>query len=618
MPRITDKADLNHGTEFTVNPTASPPTVTLSAAGNLSAGSANGVVGLALYRALVDHWKSFAGRNAYQFPFAIADGPTGTMLEFREGWELVGIEYIRNCGIAYYSTSDVLTDAWASFVQLGTANDPTDQPYYLINGTVPVDFGVADEFNECIKIYENGTFDYRSSPTARFFIREPGDTYGGYDLISEQSLSSLTYRAYFIPMTTGDDNSVVTLGPSGVPYSGMSLTLGATTATINSIVYNFAEGEIDANGGTVQQVYDWFQNLLLQSTDIDSGAGTQRGDTYLGSSLSLAGGILTTSQGLVVKNIAGADASNVINIDDTGTPRQEAFIPSFTVNCVDSDGSPVNFSTSTRVLIRDTTNGSTLYNNTPGAVNSVAVSHTAGGTAALLVKIIAVNGSTSASKMIRTTSSISSSNVSINVTQEDNDLYVDMNVDGSTIYGTDMTINANKVDLDVNDANDRISLQEIYCGYQYYLSTSAGILDSEDLITANTLTAFTFDDTVEVANVKAGTSLVVTGGTATDASGTADGWLDKTQNNIFVSPLAVEGFSYSSGSGLDAGQDATLTNTNNLVNTLKSLVDDITTRLDLDATKPNTYADDGSSITNSDFTLTKSDNGDGTGTVSRS
>lgn len=41
-------------------------------------------------------------------------------------------------------------------------------------------------------------------------------------------------------------------------------------------------------------------------------------------------------------------------------------------------------------------------------------------------------------------------------------------------------------------------------------------------------------------------------------------------------------------------------------------------RLDLNVTTPNTYADDASSITNSDFTLTRSDNGNGTSTVTRS
>lgn len=41
-------------------------------------------------------------------------------------------------------------------------------------------------------------------------------------------------------------------------------------------------------------------------------------------------------------------------------------------------------------------------------------------------------------------------------------------------------------------------------------------------------------------------------------------------------------------------------------------------RLDLDAAKPNVYADNGSSIANADYTLTKTSNGDGTSTVQRS
>ena len=48
------------------------------------------------------------------------------------------------------------------------------------------------------------------------------------------------------------------------------------------------------------------------------------------------------------------------------------------------------------------------------------------------------------------------------------------------------------------------------------------------------------------------------------------------------------------------------------------LIDELHVRFDLDATTPNTYADDGSSIANSDFTLTKTDNGNGTFDITRS
>ena len=46
-------------------------------------------------------------------------------------------------------------------------------------------------------------------------------------------------------------------------------------------------------------------------------------------------------------------------------------------------------------------------------------------------------------------------------------------------------------------------------------------------------------------------------------------------------------------------------------------IHEIWTRLDLDPAKPNTYNDDGSGITNADFTLTKNDNGNGTFTVDK-
>lgn len=327
MARVTSKASLSEGTEYAVS--LAGKTVTVNAAGNISSGAANGVSGLALLSSIADYWKSNATANRYRYPFYIVDGPIGSMLEMRDGWEFAGtssIALIRDMGFAYKNAAGTITAEYACFVQGGTLADAADQPYYMIGSdTTPTDFGVADAFNECIQVYgdaTHGNFDKRSA--AKLFSREAGKTYAGYDLVATQNLSALTYRSYLIPMTTVADSGISVTGPSGAPYSGMTLTLGATTNTINSTVYNFAEGEIDANGGTVQQVYDWFQDLLLSTGDIDSGAGTQRGDIYLGASLTFSGGILTTSQGLTIKNIVGTDTSNIIHVDDTGTPRQQA------------------------------------------------------------------------------------------------------------------------------------------------------------------------------------------------------------------------------------------------------------------------------------------------------
>mgnify|MGYP006899561135 CR=1 FL=1 len=76
-------------------------------------------------------------------------------------------------------------------------------------------------------------------------------------------------------------------------------------------------------------------------------------------------------------------------------------------------------------------------------------------------------------------------------------------------------------------------------------------------------------------------------------------------------PPQVEVITVSSGSGLDAAQDAKLTAVN-------SLITELHRRMDMDAANPNTYSDDASNLLNALFELTKTDNGNGTFTVQRS
>ena len=68
-------------------------------------------------------------------------------------------------------------------------------------------------------------------------------------------------------------------------------------------------------------------------------------------------------------------------------------------------------------------------------------------------------------------------------------------------------------------------------------------------------------------------------------------------------PVQAVAIAVSTGSVLTVDQDNKL--------------NQIATRFDLDSAKPNTYADDGSKITNADFTLNRIDNGDGTFTVDK-
>jgi len=73
---------------------------------------------------------------------------------------------------------------------------------------------------------------------------------------------------------------------------------------------------------------------------------------------------------------------------------------------------------------------------------------------------------------------------------------------------------------------------------------------------------------------------------------------------VNYTPPSSEVIEVAAGSGLSA--------------TEATMLREIADRLDLNIAKPNTYDDDGASITNGEWTLDKTDNGNGTATVQRS
>jgi len=104
MAKITAKANATEGTEYTID--LALKTITLNVAGNLTAGSLNGITGQALFSSIADFWKSDANANKYRFPFVMADGPIATMFELTGGWEFAdtaSIALLRDCGIRYTS-----------------------------------------------------------------------------------------------------------------------------------------------------------------------------------------------------------------------------------------------------------------------------------------------------------------------------------------------------------------------------------------------------------------------------------------------------------------------------------------------------------------------------------
>jgi len=611
MAKITIYSDLNDGTEFTVSLAGS--TIALAVAGNLSN---DGVLGQALFSASESLWKSGATHNRYRFPLGQAVGELASCLELWGGWanlDATTLTLIRDSGLRYrsgYGAAATVTDEWCCLVQSGTFGLAGTQPYTLLDtDTVPVNLTFTGVFNEIVKIYDSGGDDDRAS--LKVYAREEGYTYGYYDLTVSQELSTILPVSYLVPMSTVTDTHWSTTDAAigtDAPYTSMTcyttITGTGFAAWINSNSYaanavvssvgrwyitpaggtssgtgvaddvgvtdwTAYSGErdvdgtyyaynriIDGNSGTKEQIWEYHQFQLRQSSDIDLSASTQRGDTSA-ALLSWDGDTLITDTGVFVDNVQSAEESEYRFTDIGGTQRLIVFIPTFTINSVDSSGSSTNFETGTRIQVYDSTNTTELYDNTPGAVSTLGTAHTAGGTVSIRYRVRCVNGTTNASKTIEGTSSISTANVNVNIVQEDNTIYTDNLVDGSAVTG--ISINANKIDIDISDANDTASWQEVYAWYQDYLNTSAGISDSDNLITANTQVNYSVDSTLQVKNTKTGSPLVITGADVFTTGGAQYDWVDLTGEAIFVLPDTVVNFNSSSGA-LSAAQETQLAN----------------------------------------------------------
>jgi hypothetical protein len=118
---------------------------------------------------------------------------------------------------------------------------------------------------------------------------------------------------------TADDGAIST----GSIYSGMSITyftesqdrtLGATGTFQFDVI-------IDGNNGTAEEIYEFVQWSLRQTTDIDADAGAEKRGDIASSLLQFIGDTLRTSPGVFIDNFQSVD-TNRLEFTETGSTIQ--------------------------------------------------------------------------------------------------------------------------------------------------------------------------------------------------------------------------------------------------------------------------------------------------------
>jgi hypothetical protein len=337
MAKITNKSQLNVGTELTIDEVAR--TFTLNVAGNLVA--KDGVSIQALYSKFVDLWTNMSYQDS-PFPMYAIDVLSGQFQFGTDGSTFSGWKpandtvrnMLRDGGWSEYSAAGVLNRQYAGFNGLGGINTGAQPYYHLDAADAPTNFPFDDQFNVGVQVFgdaANGNFDKRTF--AKTFVREYGKKYKDSVLADTGKTATGAFKVDFL-ISNEDDLKIQAndAAMTGAPYSGITVEFFAVDQmkTIGGGSYPFRI-IIEGNNATLEQIYTKVQYLLRQATDIDAGAGTVTGKTAA-AMLEFVGDTLNTKTGVFINNIQANDINRIVLKDQNGVDRTYPYVAAGTLS----------------------------------------------------------------------------------------------------------------------------------------------------------------------------------------------------------------------------------------------------------------------------------------------
>ena len=245
MAKIVDPDALAQGVEVVISTGAK--TIQLLVAGDLdndSPGSASGVTLQAVYSFLKEEWKTDTALNKFKFPLKMFTKTDGLLINSWAWADATTRNLVRDGG-----WQEVGGDQYASIISLGNFDATSDQAYYQrVTGydQAITNFNKTGNLNESILI--TGATGY-----LRLFLRIRPKLYAGYDLISEQGLSTLEPVLYKLPLANSSDLKITATDlaiDTTTPYVGtadFTNTDGSVTIsdpTLTSATGGFVAGDV--------------------------------------------------------------------------------------------------------------------------------------------------------------------------------------------------------------------------------------------------------------------------------------------------------------------------------------------------------------------------------------
>ena len=257
MAKIVDPDALAQTTDIIYDTGAKTIQIVITGAINDdSPGKTSGVTGQCVYSFTKEEWKSDAALNKFKFPIKMIYAASFQLIN---GWSFAdqqSMDVIRDAGF-----QDIVnTDDYSCIISLGAidTSPSAGAPYYA--NIVGFDQAV-NTFDKNLELNENILIDDGTTDTSdylKLFLREYSKLYAEYDLHFEQGLTNISYEAYKLPLSNGNDAKIVNddtfVSGANDPYQNMTIDY------INGALYETASLTGALTGDGIYAVDDVVQD----------------------------------------------------------------------------------------------------------------------------------------------------------------------------------------------------------------------------------------------------------------------------------------------------------------------------------------------------------------------
>lgn len=421
------------------------------------------------YSALIDAFIAQSSLDNTQFDFQAVGPDSIFFLEDAEIIDSASEDNWKGAGIRYLDSSDVVTAEWCSVKSAGTIPAGGQGEYQQVAGSGTTDLRATGAVDQIIQIYgdaTHGNFDYRSHLVIKYQIN--GYREARADVPGLAGVSTLEPFEYSVAL-----EPVAISAATGDPAITITVTdHGASPVTWNSKDWSITVQYSGADSGE-DILRELNYNLSLDTT-------YQGKDPFNWPEMVLeAGSAYETLRG-ITEGGTGATLKGVRVVNGSGDPhpdftRFQADDGTYYTVPVTATGQITSIVSGSRVRIYNETTATETYNDVPGT--SYSVNYTDGTTYSSgdVIKIYITQTSGTTAKLPFTTTVVASTTGwTALAAQEDDDVYNQYALNGSSI--TKFTADYINDEVDLTVASN-FSGEELYAWWAYNLTTSQGIAD---------------------------------------------------------------------------------------------------------------------------------------------